>query len=79
MSPDRYGESNDKPCRDPRCGNGCPKRWLGWDDEGRPIPCLVCKDHLLKGTSTTNDSARTTPSASARAAIDADNEQSPKT
>lgn len=51
MSPDRTGEPlEDTGCRDPRCGNGCPKRWLGYDSEGRPIPCLRCKPHLLNTT-----------------------------
>lgn len=70
---DRQGERLDKPpCRDPRCGNGCPKGWLGYDSEGRPIPCLYCKDHLLRGTA---DYVESTPSARAQAAIDAENER----
>lgn len=67
MSPDRYGDRPDRPpCPDPRCRKG----WLGHDDEGRPIPCLRCKDHLIKGTSTTSDFAEREPSARARQAID---------
>ncbi|MGW4720895.1 hypothetical protein [Nocardia sp. NPDC004260] len=65
MSPDRYGEPADRPCRDARCRRG----WIGADDEGRPIPCLACKPHLAK-TSTTNDCAESIPSAKAQAAID---------
>lgn len=69
MSPDRYGERPDRPpCPDPRCRKG----WLGHDDEGRPIPCLRCKDHLIKGTSTTSDFAEREPSARARQAINAE-------
>ncbi|WP_330253075.1 hypothetical protein OG874_00220 [Nocardia sp. NBC_00565] len=71
MSPDRYGDS-DPPtrCRDPRCGNGCPKGWIGYDDEGRPIPCLACKPHLAKTSADVNDYSERTPSARAQAAID---------
>lgn len=48
MTLDRTGEVVENVCRDPRCGNGCPKRWLGYDSEGRPIPCLRCKPHLIR-------------------------------
>lgn len=75
MSPDRYGEA-DVPtarCRDPRCKRG----WLGEDDEGRRIPCLACKPHLIRGTTTTEDYAEREPSARARAAIEADERRNP--
>lgn len=66
--PDRYGDSDSTkpPCRDPRCRKG----WVGQDDEGRPIPCLYCKDHLIKGTVQDNDFAEREPSARAQAAIE---------
>jgi len=32
-----------EPTHDERCRRG----WLGEDDEGRPIPCLTCRPHLL--------------------------------
>lgn len=46
MTLDRTGaprepEDDSAPWHDPRCRN----RWLGEDDEGRPIPCPVCKPH----------------------------------
>ncbi len=69
MSPDRYGNPDERKCSDPRCGNGRPKGWVGEDDEGRPIPCLQCKDHLLKGTSTVRDFAEIPPSGDAQDAI----------
>jgi len=28
----------------------CWKGWKGYDAEGRPIPCLTCKPHLIKRT-----------------------------
>ena len=31
------------PEHDPRCVNG----WLGEDEAGRPIACLVCRPHLM--------------------------------
>lgn len=33
--------------RDHHCSAG----WLGEDDDGRPIPCLICRPHLtnMKG------------------------------
>lgn len=70
---DRYGERTRVPCTDPRCGNGCPEGWIGFDKAGRPRPCLKCKDHLVKGTVHDNDFAESTPSARAQAAIDAQN------
>jgi hypothetical protein len=65
VSPDRYGDPQPRTCRNPNCRKG----WLGEDDEGRPIPCLECKDHLLRGTSTTHDFAERIPSARAQQAI----------
>jgi hypothetical protein len=69
MSPDRYGDPQPRSCRDPRCRKG----WIGTDDEGRPIPCLACKPHLAK-TTTTHDFAESTPSARAQQAINAESE-----
>lgn len=73
MTLDRYGdEADSRKCRDPRCGNGCPKGWIGYDDEHRPIPCLICKDHLLKGLADKNDYAERVPSARAQRAIESE-------
>ncbi|RJO74148.1 hypothetical protein D5S18_18520 [Nocardia panacis] len=64
---DRTGEpvepdDDSAPWHDPRCrGTG----WLGDDNEGRPIPCLVCKAHLA----TRSTVHETTPSPRAQAAI----------
>lgn len=47
---DRFGEEPDEvstevaTSHDPQCRNG----WLGEDLDGRMVPCLVCKPHLLK-------------------------------
>lgn len=76
--PDRYGERVEKQCTDPRCGNGCPKRWIGYDDDGRPIPCLNCKPHLVKTRSDVHDFAEREPSARAQAAINAENRNNAK-
>lgn len=73
--PDRYGEAVEKRCTDPRCGNGCPPRWVGYDDEGRPIPCLQCKPHLINGTVHDNDFAESKPSARAQQAIERENQK----
>lgn len=70
MSPDRYGERTEPSCRNPNCRNG----WLGEDEEGRPIPCLDHKPHLIKGTTTTHDYAESTPSLRAQQAIEGDNQ-----
>lgn len=64
--PDRYGEPQEV-CRDPNCR---PPGWLGTDDEGRLIPCPVCKKHLFEPRQN-NDFAQRVPSARAQAAIDA--------
>lgn len=46
-------------------------RWLGEDAEGRPIPCLVHKPHLVTdGRSEINDYADRTISDRARRAIE---------
>lgn len=66
--PDRFGEPETrKKCRNPNCR---PPGWLGTDDEGRPIPCMECKDHLLHRRDV-NDFAERTPSARAQQAINA--------
>jgi hypothetical protein len=71
MSPDRYGEPDEAPrCRDSRCRRG----WLGHDDDGRPIPCLTCKPHLTR-TTTTNDCADQLPTPRAQRAIDKEEPQ----
>ncbi|WP_406234958.1 hypothetical protein [Nocardia sp. NBC_01009] len=56
------------PWHSPDCRDG----WLGYDRQGRLIPCLVCRDHLIN-RSTINDFAEREPSALARAAIERDN------
>lgn len=74
MIHDRTGEPREPdddsaPWHDPRCGG---TGWIGEDAEGRPIPCLVCKDHLIT-RSHVRDFADTEPtSARARAAIERD-------
>jgi hypothetical protein len=75
MAYDRTGEPIEPACPDPRCGNGCPKRWIGYDDEGRPIPCLRCKPHLVTTRSDVNDYAESKPSARAQQAIERENQQ----
>lgn len=75
MTHDRStGEDSEPRCRDPRCGNGCPKGWIGYDDEGRPIPCLACKPHLAVTKADVHDYAERRPSARAQQAINAANE-----
>ncbi|WP_280475471.1 hypothetical protein [Nocardia asiatica] len=69
MSPDRCGDQPSGAEHDRRCRRG----FLGEDDEGRPIPCLVCKPHLRQ-TSTTHDFAESTPSLRAQQAIEGDNQ-----
>lgn len=44
--------STDRPM--PKCGDPHCRGWLGFDDDHRPIPCLKCRDHLVK-TVETND------------------------
>lgn len=46
---DRYGDpiedEDEQPIQhDARCHDG----WLGEDHAGHPIPCLQCRQHLLK-------------------------------
>lgn len=65
MSLDRTGaelepEDGSAPWHDPRCRD----RWLGEDEEGRPIPCPVCKPHTIRR----NDIHTTTPSLRAQQA-----------
>lgn len=72
--PDRYGNPDKPPCPDPRCGTGGRRPgWVDEDDEGRPVPCLLCKGHLIKGTVHDNDFAESTPSARAQQAIEREN------
>ncbi|MBM4640467.1 hypothetical protein GS448_15850 [Rhodococcus hoagii] len=60
MTHDRTGERVDDDAltqshpitHDPRCHKG----WLGEDPDGRLIPCLRCRPHLLK-TADVNDHA----------------------
>lgn len=47
---DRYGEATDEGVagttaapHDPNCQNG----WLGEDNDGRLVPCLQCRPHLI--------------------------------
>lgn len=52
MTHDRTGERveddaltrNHPIAHDPRCRRG----WLGEDLDGRPIPCLRCRPHLIR-------------------------------
>ncbi len=49
MRHDRTGEEIDddtepEPGHSPHC-----KGWLGYDNKGRLIPCLVCRKHLRDG------------------------------
>ena len=30
----------------PRHGRDCVDGWLGEDDDGHPVPCLICRPHL---------------------------------
>lgn len=32
----------------PQPEHQCRRGWLGHDNEGRPIPCLTCKPHLIR-------------------------------
>lgn len=70
MSPDRYGEPQTRPCRDPRCRRG----WLSAANADNPEPCPACKPHLCGPRSAVNDFAEREPSARARAAIEAERE-----
>lgn len=68
MTRDRTGEEREEPPPH-RCNN----RWLGEDEEGRPIPCLLCKKHLTRPDDTDDyDPSRLSPRA--RAAIEKDNQ-----
>lgn len=69
MSYDRTGEPVDLDDHDPAT---CPK-WLGEDDEGRPIPCLRCKTHLATGSHIPDYRADRPVSDRARAAIEREN------
>lgn len=53
--------------------HSCRKGWAGTDDEGRPIPCLVCKPHLRK-TAESNDISERPVSARAQQAIERANQ-----
>ncbi len=66
MGYDRTGEPVDEHPRECRGG------WLGTDREGRPVPCLACKPHLVR-RSDVNDYADRQPSDRARAAIEEEN------
>lgn len=59
---------------DPDTPESCGCRgtgWLGEDAEGRPIPCLMHKPHLVTGgRSEIHDYAEREPSERARAAIE---------
>lgn len=60
MTRDRYGEDIEPH----ECRNG----WLSRPDDDTPRPCLICRPHLAK-TTTTHDFAEREPSARAAAAI----------
>lgn len=72
MALDRTGEPVAESARfhDSNCHRG----WLGYDDEGRPIPCFVCRPHLRK-TVNANDFAERVPSARAQQAIERENRE----
>lgn len=65
---DPESAADSAPWHDPRCRGG----WLGEDHEGRRIPCLVCKPHLIR-RSVVDDSANRPISDRARAAIEKEN------
>ncbi|MCZ4077282.1 hypothetical protein O1W68_04945 [Rhodococcus sp. H36-A4] len=45
----RFGEEIEEQSRDDRPHDPrCRKGWLGYDLDGRPIPCLQCRPHLRK-------------------------------
>ncbi|MBF6138085.1 hypothetical protein IU501_34520 [Nocardia otitidiscaviarum] len=54
-----------KKCDNPRCRR---PGWIGYDNELRPIPCRICKEHLTK-TLITNDFSERIPSYQAQEAI----------
>ena len=69
MAPDRYGEpAETSPL--PPCGRPGCKGIRGYDEEMRPIPCLVCRPHLRK-TVSHNDYDERPISERAQAAIEA--------
>lgn len=75
--PDRVCPDPQCTCPDPRCVPGANRtghRWIGLDDEARPIPCLNCKSHLARTRSDVHDYAEREPSARARAAIERENQ-----
>lgn len=43
--PNRYGDEADEPRRGDKA-HDCRNGWRGEDDDGRPIPCLLCRPHL---------------------------------
>ena len=69
MSPDRYGEPDD------RCPHDCRRGWLTGPNSDAPVPCPHCKDHLAGGTTSTTDYAERPPSARAQQAIDKENHE----
>ncbi|WP_433568117.1 hypothetical protein ACQP1O_42955 (plasmid) [Nocardia sp. CA-151230] len=74
MAYDRTGEPTD-PTPVPPCGRPGCKGITGYDDEYRPIPCLVCRPHLRKTVNSNDISVVGSPSARAQAAIDRDNQE----
>lgn len=72
MTLDRSGDDLEPaPPHDP---DRCPK-WLGEDDDGHPIPCLLCKPHLTRLHRDVDDYADIRPSARAQQAIERENQE----
>jgi hypothetical protein len=81
VSLDRTGEPIDEgaaPPSNPNCRGCSPKcrgGWLGYDDEYRPIPCLVRRPNLAR-TVHANDFSERLPSARAMRVSDPESSES---
>lgn len=51
MTHDRYGDDTDERHLTIVQHHRCRRGWTGEDDEGRPIPCRICKPHLFRSES----------------------------
>lgn len=69
MSPDRYGDTPETPCP-----HSCRRGWLTGPYSDAPEPCPVHKEHLFRGTKSTNDFSERIPSARAQEAIESENQ-----
>lgn len=74
MARDRYGEPDEQTSLPP-CGRPGCKGIRGYDEEYRPIPCLVCRPHLRKTVTDSTDYGERAISDRAQAAIDRDNQE----